>query len=233
MDRSECFLNPFGHRLLAAPLVTLILLCGIATATLRRPGPSDAEAFHERIRAAVASIPSVINQWVGNDIEMPIDVVALLRPNALVYRTYRNSSTQRVVILTLVQAKDARNLVGHYPPVCFTSHGWSVDSVDRQDWHCADRLIPVSEYHCSRATAGGFERMTVINFMVLPNGQLQADMEGVHRAAANYTRRFFGAAQFQLILDADLSLNERRSIFAQLITASRGAIEALGSADSP
>jgi hypothetical protein len=72
------------------------------------------------------------------------------------------------------------------------------------------------EYHF-QARSPGEPRKCVYNFFVLPGKGIVPDMDDVQRATADYRRRYFGAAQFQLVFYSDLSQSARDSAFATII----------------
>ena len=55
--------------------------------------------------------------------------------------------------------------------------------------------------------------------MVLPDGQVCRDMDGVETAAQDYRRKFFGAAQVQIVTDTQWSDADREELFSQLVRA--------------
>jgi len=58
-------------------------------------------------------------------------------------------------------------------------------------------------------------------------------MDGVRRAAGNYQQRYYGAAQFQLVMNADLPQSERDQIFCTLMTPCVPVIRTLISINTP
>jgi hypothetical protein len=61
----------------------------------------------------------------------------------------------------------------------------------------------------------------------VPQVGIVRDIKGVNKAAENYQRRHFGAAQFQFVMDADLSLEERDRIFTTLMGSNMDVFDAL------
>jgi hypothetical protein len=208
-------------------LVALALLAGMAVARATRPAPADVAPYHERVRVAVDSMPFRIGDWVGTDVKVPESAVQLLQPNVMLNRQYRNVETGRVVTLLLVHCRDARDLAGHYPPVCYPAHGWTQDSSEPHDWTIGDLVIPGTEYRFSFKRPTETRRVTVADFMVLPGGPILRDMKGVRRVADDYTQHFLGAAQIQLLMDATIPVEERDAIVCELVAGVRPAIDAI------
>jgi hypothetical protein len=63
--------------------------------------------------------------------------------------------------------------------------------------------------------------------MIVPGVPIIRDMDGVFRAAEDYQRRYFGAAQFQVVMSGDLSEAERDEIFNVLVGANTKTIRLL------
>ena len=210
--------------------LSLCLLAAMAVANLARPEPEDAEPYHQRVREAVEAIPLRIGAWVGQDIEPPQAAINLLQPNILFNRRYRNLETRRKATLLIVHCKNARDLAGHYPPVCYPAHGWVQESATRAKWMIGVREITGTQYSFTFDRTMGQDRIGIRNFMVLPDGAVVADMVSVRRAAADYARHFFGAGQVQLVTDGDLPLAEQEDIFREIVDNShfRAALDALG-----
>ena len=108
---------------------------------------------------------------------------------------------------------------GHYPPNCYRNSGEELTYQAPRDWQVNGMTISGTEYHFQQTTATESTRTAVYNFLIVPGpgGGICRDMKAVDRAAEDYQRRFFGAAQFQLVMDADLSQSERDEIFKTLM----------------
>lgn len=221
-------LKKIPSRFLAAA-ITLVLLLGLAAETLSRPTPVDAEPFHARMRAAREAVPSRIGDWAGEEVPIPAAAVALLKPNALLSRRYVNQRTGRVASFLLVQCRDARDMSGHYPPVCYPANGWQEVSARPVEWSLGERRIAGMEYQYSRVAGDQVMTTAVSNVIALPDGRYGKGMQEVRELAADYLRRFYGAAQIQVVLDASLPEEERRAIFCELVGANLPLLEALGS----
>jgi Protein of unknown function (DUF3485) len=210
-----------------APVFALGLIGAMALGRWSRLAPHDAEPYHARVRAAIEAVPYRVGDWVGTDQPIVEAAVKLLQPNAMLNRVYRNIQTGRTATLLIVHCKDARDLAGHYPPVCYPAHGWQEDDSRERDWAAGSLPITGMEYAFSYGEAIGRQRMTVANFMVLPTGEIRRDMAAVREVAADYTRHFFGAAQFQIIMDTSIPSADRDAIVAELLGAVRPVIDAI------
>ena len=212
-------------------VATLALLGGVTVDRARRDLPTrEEERYHAAVRAIAADeIPYNIGPWLGRDTEVPSGAVALLQPNVMVARLYRNISTGQQLTFLLVQCRDARHLLGHYPPVCYPAHGMRPRGAREVDWATEDGQVVTGmryEYESTRADRDA--AIVVDNFMVLPDGTISRDMDGVHRTAQDPARKLLGAAQVQVVTGkADLTDAERDEAVRAFVAACRRTITAI------
>ena len=213
-------------RACVSPLLTLLVLAGLAwSAELREP-TADALAVQQRIRQQADAIPKLIKGWYGQDVPVPAPAIRILRPNVLLSRRYRHIQTGDSVSLLLVHTRDAVDLIHHYPPVCYRYNGWESVWNEQRRWRVDGLDVPVTEYCFQRGDLDGRRRIVVTNFMFGPDG-LSAEMEPVRRIANDPAKRFFGAGQVQLVFDVSVPLERRKEVFAGFVGACRGAIDTL------
>ena len=227
---------------LAAPLLSVGLLAGIYVEQTTHLKPQDAEPYHDRAKAAVAEVPYFIGTWTGQDDEIPLAAQKLLRPNAILSRTFVDStppkdyrSSRRIASLLVVQCRDSRDMVGHYPPICYRAQGRTPDEKNTapRDWTVNGKEIPGYEYQFVEAFKNGARRTIVYNFLIVPGVGIARDMKGVERAAEDHQKRHYGAAQFQVVFQSDASAElpreERDEIFATLMGPNIQLVETLTS----
>jgi EpsI family protein len=215
-------------RMWTPPAVAIALLLAMfVTKALIAVTPEDAEPYHARVRAAVSAVPQRIGNWTGQDQEVPPSAVALLKPNIILSRSYVNLDTHERVSLLIVHCKDARDLQGHYPPVCYVGQGWTMLHTHSRDWNVGGKLITGMEYRMSTGSFDHIAEIVVCNFMLLPDGKVGRDMTEVQNTAKDYRMRLFGAAQVQLIVDAGISAEDREAIFQTIIAANLDVISAV------
>lgn len=210
-------------------VVCLVLLAGVGAHRMVTRTPVNAEAYHARIKAAVDAIPYRIGEWAGEKVDPPPAAIALLRPNALLGRAYRNPDGTRAVTLVVVQCQDTRDLAGHYPPICYPAHGWRQLHAERNENLVPNHRMPVTSYHFDRSTAFETTEKWIHNLLLLPVTGAVAGMEEVRKAASNHTARQRGAAQIQLVLSGDVPLSDQkelvREFFATLEPVIRDVID--------
>jgi hypothetical protein len=229
---------------LTPPVLSVSLLIGIFAEQRGHLKPQDVEPYHTRAKDAVDHVPYVVGTWTGQDQEITVAAQKLLRPNAILSRMYIDTAPsdyrtqQRAATLLIVQCRDSRDMVGHYPPICYRAHGMTLDEkyCGPRDWTVNGTRIPGYEYQFTEVFAGQTSRTTVYNFLIVPGRGIVRDMKGVEQAAEDYQQRYYGAAQFQVVFRGQASAErsresrvERDAIFATLMGPNIKLIETLTS----
>lgn len=213
---------------IGVPLLSLLLLGGVAVEKRLFHAPAgDSDAYHDRVLAASADIPMRIGNFVGKDEAILPAAVALLRPNIIFNRRYDNREQHLSATLLLVQCRDARDILGHYPPVCYPAHGWVQEDAVAREWNVEGLTIHGTEYIFAANSPSKSGRIAICNFMLLPQGGTVRDMQGVIAAAADSRRKLFGAAQVQVVMDAEVPRAERKAAFMELITAAAPTLKTI------
>lgn len=209
------------------PALVLVMLGAQAAETWQRPRASEAVPYHEMVYEKQSELPQQIGPWSGTDGEVIEAAVQLLRPNFIYNRQFVNEATGARVTVLLVHCKDARDLDGHYPPRCYPNQGYKMTQATPRQWRVGDQQIEAMEYHFATRIFGRGD-LIVHNFIILPDGTIARDMEGVGRVAGDFTRRFYGAGQIQVVFgDGNLRADERAAITERMIEAHMPVIEAI------
>ena len=200
-----------------APLLAACLLLGMAGLNFSFPTAEDAEAYHRQILELTEAAPTEFDDWTSRPVEIPPSAVELLRPNAILSRTFRDRVASREAGFLIVQCMDARDLSGHWPPNCYKANGYTAVGAEPVTWSVDGTEFPGIEYRFEIDTAGKSSRIVVSNFMILPGIGYVRDMHDVREAGADHRRRYFGAAQLQVVTSATYSDDQRRAIVTDLI----------------
>lgn len=203
---------------IAGPLIACALLGVLLGLNQTHLSPEDAQAYHAAVRDAVLEIPRQIDGWQGTDQEVPAAAIELLRPNVLLSRRYTHQETGQVVTLLIVHCKDARDLMGHYPPVCYPAQGWRII----EQYKPMNRIFEKEQvssdwarYALAYGAAGGQTGQVmqiVYNQMLLPDGSATTQMDQVQTVSGDFQRRHFGAAALQIIVNEGPTSNQGDSL---------------------
>ena len=208
--------------ILASPIACLVILGGIALENRTHVRPEDASGYHAAVKARLEAWPRTIrdgdDEWTSRDAKVPEAAVRLLRPNALISRRLTCAENGCPVDLLIVQCGEASDMSGHYPRNCYPRNGEQLVYEQPRVWQVGSDLVRGMEYHFQPKELGE-PRKCVYNFFVLPGRGIVPDMDDVQRATADYRLRYFGAAQFQVVLDLDLSQQARDRIFERIVGA--------------
>ena len=225
--------------ILAPPLLCVGLLGGIAAQqrTRLRPDAPVVAAYHQRAHAEINDFNKFVIidgvQWASQERKAETAAVRLLRPNTILSRHYVEGVLDRyprTADLLIVQCRDSRDMTGHYPPICYKNIGYElIETEAGRSVEVAGQTVPFTEYHFEKWSQGQPLRLSIYNFFVVPGRGVVGDIKGVHAAAEDYERRFFGAAQFQVLIPLNqVPLpGDRDRIFTGLLAARPGLIETL------
>ncbi len=217
------------------PAVTGLLLIGIFAEASTRLKPDDAEPYMRRCRAAIESIPMQIGGWQGRDQAQPAAAIKLLNPNKIISREYERqdiASDKEQIFLLLVQCRDARDLQGHYPPNCYPAQGDREVSHEVRSWKIGDATIHGTEYNFQLPPSSGMvvsDTVIVYNFFITPHvpgrivshpeldGASCPDIGAIYKSGEDYQRRYYGAAEFQVVMPGHMSREQRDQVFEEIM----------------
>ncbi|WP_432799316.1 exosortase-associated EpsI family protein [Poriferisphaera sp. WC338] len=209
-------------------IIAIAVLVGVGITTAMRPKPQDASAFHALAGQAVLSLPKQIGDWSSKSQEIPAAAIKLLNTNDIISRTYVNNKTGLSAALLLIYTKDARDMLGHYPPVCYPANGYKQISAAKIDWPADNLNMTGMDYtFVMRQGNTNVGKVNVANFILLPSGRIVRDMNELDKTAADYTRHFYGAAQLQLVTAPQITDKQRQQIFNELIGSNVDIINTL------
>jgi hypothetical protein len=83
------------------------------------------------------------------------------------------------------------------------------------------------EYEFSDRVGDQTYQRVVYNFLIIPGRGIVRDMDAVSSAAEDYQERYYGAAQFQMVISAAVPRAERDRVFAQMVGARPDIIKTL------
>lgn len=212
---------------LVAPAICLLLLSGVAVDRMMFHLPvGDPGPYHARVKEAIDSVPRSFGDWVGKDEPVPQAATELLRPNTILARKYVNRRTGARASLMIVHCTDARDIKGHYPPVCYPANGWEAarGEPEPRNWNVNGLEIPGREYVFYSGNFTTDSGIVVYSFILRPDGAIDRDMRGLGRTAYDPRLRPYGGGQVQVLFDQSVARDARDEAFAELIAACLPAI---------
>ncbi len=194
--------------------------------TQRTRDEAQYEEYFERVSSAISLIPYRIGAWVGADAEAQAPAIRMLRPNKLLQRRYVSQDGSPNFSLLFVHCSDARDMQGHYPPVCYPAHGWNILRSEQTDFVLGQSRVPCKVYQLDALRQGRTLEMTILNFFAVPSqGEaLAADMSAVNRASLASSQSWLGAAQVQLIVHGTVTPEEMTRLMQEVSPAIEPAI---------
>jgi hypothetical protein len=187
----------------------------------------SAEKYHAHVKDVVARMPISVGDWICSKTTIPEGAEALLRPNVTISRDYVNLATGQRASFLLVQCRDARDLIGHYPPVCYAAHGYVLSERTPREWTVGGDTLNGTMYQFKSDNGLSLSAMKVYDVMVLPNNKTTPDMAGVDSIARDRKQRYFGAAQIQIITAADMSATDQAAVISSLLESAKPVIDAI------
>src|SRR5688572_20190410 len=108
-----------------SPLIALALIA-ILPIVLNHPpvDQSSIQARNRQVAAAFDQAPWRIGEWNAEPLKVLPAAVEILRPNAILSRRFKSLNDNFYFDVMIIHCTDARDMDGHFPPVCFPAHGW-------------------------------------------------------------------------------------------------------------
>lgn len=220
-------MNASSKTLAICSVLCFALLAGVGAHRVRTRTPIEASAYHAKVKAAVDAIPWRVGVWAGEEMPVPPAALALLKPNALLGRSYRDDTGERGITLVVVQCQETRDMAGHYPPICYKANGWKLLEEKQVTEQVGAHKLPITRYLVDRSSVFESERRWVYNILILPiNGGVE-DMQAVEDAASNRVARQRGAAQIQFVLNGDVPEAEQRQLVREFLVTLEPVVDSI------
>lgn len=210
---------------LAIPF-SLIMLVVVGAVRTNPANTRAIDAYHTNIADVINEIPLEVGGWIGRVVPLPQSATSLLNPNAIIAHEYFHKDKRVVATLMIVQCRDARDMGGHYPPVCYPANGWT----DLYDGEVQTYTIDEHDLRIYgfRRVAGKIEREIIIyGLFALPTGEITTSMRDVRQLSADYGLRKYGAAQLQIMIQGEVDIEEHSWILEDMYEIARPAIQAV------
>lgn len=215
--------------------ISALLLCGAAAESTQFRAPPNTSQYRALVRQTTLSFPATLGDWQGRSVEVEPSAVRLLRPNVMLSRQYYNAKTGQQVGFLFVDCQDARDTIGHFPPICYPAEGWSQQTATVTDWKLPRMTIHGTEYTFVRGIFDSSGTIVVDDFFVLPALGTAPNRDGVIAAARDLQRRFYGVAQVQLVFRMGSAIQwtaeQREKAFTDLIGPMQGLMQTVENID--
>lgn len=223
----------------SAPWLALALTAFAVLVVPQPPAVDEAVVErHARIERTLSGVPLRIGEWIGEERPLTPAAVELLRPNAALSRSYRRIGDPATVAMSLIHCSDFRDMAGHYPPVCYPAHGWTLADpttasgfvgASGEAMATVEEMslavegfgeFPVRCYRFSRIGDGLVQiKMTVLNAFILPDGSWVSDLGTIREGASRRRLTGEGLAQLQLVVAGWASLESIRDQCESLLSS--------------
>lgn len=219
-----------------APVLTLGLL--IAVGVDGRISPEKVEnatAYFDAVRASVESLPRQIGRWTGRDVPVQPAAQELLRPNVLMQRRYTDPLSGSYVDLLIVHCGDVRDMIGHFPPVCYPANGWEMlGEGEAVRVPTRERTVDAMEYRFARSLEDRDLNQVIMNFFIGPDASdpVAPDYRYVSAAAGSIELAGLGAAQVQIITPSTMDASDRAAVYAKFTEALSPIVRRIASTET-
>jgi hypothetical protein len=216
-----------------APLLTLLVLLLMPAGFSQAPADERALAVRNaQVRSAVGRAPWQIGHWVGSDEPVPAAAFEILRPNTILSRRFTDLRGGPPVKLLIVHCSDARDMQGHFPPLCYPANGWIEDRTEAGG-ECTvlvgGRPIGMRLYNFHHMDGlGAVRAQKVLNYFVLPDGTTASDISVVGTSGRKYATSIQGIAQVQVVTPGDMEIEQAKQAAGELLGGVSSILAVLG-----
>ncbi|OAB63390.1 hypothetical protein AY599_18795 [Leptolyngbya valderiana BDU 20041] len=212
--------------------LTAFVLAAMSLYTIFSIRPTGQDAYFKRVETVIESLPRHIGRFQGVD-QPPLPAsIELLRPNKLLQRRYEDALSGEGFSILIVHCGDVRDMQGHYPPECYPSSGWTVEETTPETIErSTGGPIPITRYVVSRGEEPDRNVRVIANTFVVPRADspLGRDDSILDRVTRTRWSSGLGAAQVQIITEAQMDPQTRREIERTVAEKLQGLIDAVAS----
>ncbi len=213
-----------------APYVCAAVLCAfIVMGGISARRPSGTADYRARVKTAIEAIPYRVGPAVGTDSEPTEAAIRLLSPNKILERRYLDPTTGGAFSLLVVHCGDARDMIGHYPPVCYPAHGWKLVGQHPLDIEINSEKACAIRYEFSRMDDLSEHRMSVIDFFVIPadGTAIYSEMNAVEYASRKSDVGGLGIAQVQIVMGEEATSKWSELVVRETLQAIAPAVRVI------
>lgn len=210
-------------RMVLPPAISVAML-GVMVSTnaagsLRRL--PEVSAYFEQVAAEIEAVPLQSGPWLGINIPVIPAAQELLQPNKILQRRYTNADTNEWFELLIVHCGDVRDMLGHYPPVCYKANGWTQDGKEPVKIRIGEIETNATRYSFYREADFMRDSIRIVNIFALPatDGDGFGEDYAIVRRAGRYRERaLMGSAQIQVIVPASIDAVRQQEIIETAVS---------------
>jgi len=155
-------------------LVAVLLLVSAGLAYRSLASRLDLVAGSITLPVSLDAYPKRIEQWVGEDVPIPLDIQQVAGNDAFVNRLYKNRTSNEWVNVYISYTSHPRTMLGHRPRVCYVGGGWIHDGTESDQFTPRTGRKVSCLIHRFHRPAPDYEETVVLNFYIV-NGRLTSD----------------------------------------------------------
>jgi hypothetical protein len=217
---------------IAAPTLAVALSIAMAI-KLGITGGSVPEGYMRDVAAAVDNVSYATGGWTGSDTPITPSAVDLLKPNRLLQRRYSNLDGAGWFDLLIVHCGDVRDMIGHFPPICYPANGWTKGEQSDEDRAIANTTATTRNYVFSRDEDLRDIGIMVTSVFVVPTDDgllISPDRNVIERAGRFGETARRGAAQIQIVTPRDMDEADRHNVIERAFHLVEPLLETIGEA---
>lgn len=191
---------------------------------------ADVEQYQAAIREAATAVPNRMGPWVGQDVPVPVQARAVLKPDVLISRHYVNVEDGTAAGLLFEHCGNAHHMAGHFPLRCYPARGWKARAAESRDWDADGIRLTGTEYTFYQDAPGseaGEQTIVVVNCLLRPNGQILRDMDAMSKTIIGAGGAASGAGQLQVYFDASVPRDKRDAAVDAILGGCKPLVEAI------
>lgn len=192
--------------------------------------PTASPEYLGAVRDQVTAIPYSVGPLVGLDLEVVPAAAAMLNPNVILQRVYRDPIRGHTVSMVVVHCQDVRDLAGHYPPICYPNAGWVMTGDPTPvSFEYDAGPIEATRYSFVRKGDLNEEAVTVVSFFTMPSGAspFSPNMKDVDLASRSPRAAGLGAAHIMLVMPSSQRDDTNEHLVQDVLRALKPTLKAI------
>jgi hypothetical protein len=209
-------MTPWRYELTCV-LAALVVLAAGAANKIRLGAAPDAAPFLLHVREAASRVTGDVPGMSVKRGRLPRQAFEVLHPNVLESRTYTDLADGTTFSVLLVHCGDVNDMGAHYPPACYPASGLTVTDTAPMELAMGELTLSGVEYTLDPSRIDERTPIRVWNCMFLPGGISTYEPATLRKRGRTDNRRYYGAGQIQILVDASIPEARRRAIYKEAL----------------